>query len=330
MDLYFLFFEHSLNLLKKGGILSFVTPEKWTYVESATPLRRLLSKFHIEEIEHVRADAFEERITYPAITTIRKAAPSATNVKLRNGDAYTTKLPATGESWAARLRGAERTDVNTSDVLGNAVIRISAGVATGRDRLFVMDRADVPDDISQRWLRPTVSGRELGSVDLSSPPKRFLCPYADNGNLYAEDELGAYRDWAEQHRSELESRFCVSKNGKAWYSWHENPPMRDILQPKILFKDVASKPHFWVDRIGDIVPRHSVYYAVPKRGVDIKELAEYLNSKTARMWMKANCQRAANGYIRLQSRVLEKMPIPESLHVEGQVTLALYDETRKS
>jgi hypothetical protein len=323
MDLYFLFFEQGLKFLKEGSILSFVTPEKWTYVESAVPLRRLLDTFHIEEIEHICEDAFKKRITYPAITTIRKSAPSTTDVTLRNGETYTTTLPATGESWAARLRGAKQMDMDTGDVLGDAMVRISAGVATGRDRIFVIDESDVPDAISQQWLRPTVSGRELGTVDLASPPKRFLCPYAENGNLHPEDELSSYRDWAESHRSELEARFCVSKDGKAWYSWHETPPMDDILRPKILFKDVASEPRFWVDWKGEIVPRHSVYYAVPKRGVDIEDLAGYLNSKTARLWMEAHCHRAANGYLRLQSRVLKKMPIPKRLHVEEQFTLAL-------
>ncbi len=37
-----------------------------------------------------------------------------------------------------------------------------------------------------------------------------------------------------------------------------------ILRPKILCKDIGEKPQFWVDRSGQIVPRHSVYYIVPQ------------------------------------------------------------------
>lgn len=323
MDLYFLFFEHGLSLLRENGTLSFITPEKWTYVESAASLRRLLGAYHIEEIEHVPEDAFEGYVTYPAITTICKTDPAPTTVTLRSGETYSVRLPATGESWAARLRGEPASDADTGGVLGDAMVRISAGVATGRDQLFVVRHDEVPDGLSPRWLRPTVSGRQLGDVDLASPPHRFICPYSDNGRLYPEHDLGTYEDWAEQHRAELESRFCVSKNGKPWYSWHETPPMIDILRPKILFKDVASEPQFWVDESGEIVPRHSVYYGVPKRGVDIAELAEYLNGEAARTWLQRHCQRAANGYIRLQSRVLKKMPIPKRLQVEGQVSMAL-------
>lgn len=30
-------------------------------------------------------------------------------------------------------------------------------------------------------------------------------------------------------------------------------------------------------------------------------------------WLTANCQRAANGYLRLQSHVLKRLPLPERL-----------------
>jgi len=42
-DLYLLFFERSLALLAENGVLSFVTPEKYEYVDTAAPLRRLLT-----------------------------------------------------------------------------------------------------------------------------------------------------------------------------------------------------------------------------------------------------------------------------------------------
>ncbi len=38
----------------------------------------------------------------------------------------------------------------------------------------------------------------------------------------------------------------------------------EMLRPKILFKDIGARPQFWVDWTGDIVPRHSVYYLVPR------------------------------------------------------------------
>ena len=43
-DLYLLFFEQSLKLLRADGRLVFVTPEKYLYVQTAQPLRRELTE----------------------------------------------------------------------------------------------------------------------------------------------------------------------------------------------------------------------------------------------------------------------------------------------
>jgi len=97
--------------------------------------------------------------------------------------------------------------------------------------------------------------------------------------------------------------------------------MEDILQPKIVCKDVANVPRFWTDEKGDVVPRHSVYYIIPEDDVDINELREYLNSDDAQVWIEAHCQRAHNGYLRLQSKVLKDLPVPEKFGETYQATL---------
>jgi SAM-dependent methyltransferase len=324
-DLYFLFFEQALLLLKPGGRLSFITPEKWTYVESAAALRKLLTAkdVRVEEIEHVDEDAFDGRITYPCVTTIRRAPRGATTVILRDGTTHETRLPRSGESWAAAIRGVDFDHMDTGVTLGDAAIRISAGVATGRDRLFVTSREDVPPELDPEWIYPTVSGQELKQSDSVRAGSVFICPYRPDGSLPDEDELGAYGEWAQAHRETLERRYCVQNGGKKWYAWHETPPMGDILRPKILFRDVADEPKFWTDQKGDVVPRHSVYYLVPRSGAPIQGLAAYLNSAEAKAWMEGHCQRAANGYMRLQSRVLRHLPMPKELAPSHQTSLAV-------
>lgn len=105
-----------------------------------------------------------------------------------------------------------------------------------------------------------------------------------------EDELGDFGDWADINRDRLEDRSCVKKDKRPWYGWHENPTMKDILQPKLLCQDIAESPQFWIDTEGDVVPKHTVYYLIPKDHVDLEELAEYLNGPEASAWLEANCQ----------------------------------------
>jgi adenine-specific DNA-methyltransferase len=141
----------------------------------------------------------------------------------------------------------------------------------------------------------------------------MLVPYLKSGKLMSEQQLGLFKSYLlrREIRSQLVARTCVRH--KPWYSFHENPPLSDILRQKILCKDIAAKPRFWIDWTGEIVPRHSVYYIVPRDPSFLRKLNEYLNSKYAGEWLTANCQRATNGYLRLQSHVLKKLPIPSEL-----------------
>lgn len=312
-DLYGLFFERSLDLLDENGRLVFITPEKFEYTETTEPLRRLLAEHHVEEIEHIDEDSFDGYVTYPTITTVTNREPDRTRIVDRDGNERTAGLPADGSSWAAIVRGGVP-DLETGVTLGDVTKRVSCGVATGRDGVFVVDCREVPPPIeSEGWTYPTTSGKQLRIYDGPESRQVFICPYDERGRLPAEEELGAYRDWAELHRETLEERSCVRKGRRKWYAWHENPPMSDILRPKLLCKDVTESPRFWIDETGEVVPRHSVYYLVPNDGVDVHALAEYLNSGEVQAWLEGNCQRAANGYLRLQSKVLNRLPVPAKL-----------------
>jgi adenine-specific DNA-methyltransferase len=321
-DLYLLFFERSVNSLREGGTLSFVTPEKFEYVDTAAPLRRLLgaADVHVKEIEHLDEDAFDNLVTFPCVTTVRREQRNETRILLRNGKTHTTLLPQDGESWAATVRGTDVDDMKTGVTLGDVTVRISAGMATGADALFVMNRDEASPQLKPDWIRPTVSGRQLNANDGPQTDSVLVCPYRSDGTLPDASELGAFGMWAELHRDRLEDRSCV-ENGKPWYSWHETPPMSDLLRPKIVFKDITKRPRFWAERDGTVVPRHSVYYLVPKSGVPFDELLDYLNGSDARRWMNAHCQRAANGFIRLQSRVLRDLPVPKEWSKTYQETL---------
>jgi hypothetical protein len=76
---------------------------------------------------------------------------------------------------------------------------------------------------------------------------------------------------------------------------------------------VAKTPAFYVDAVGQVVPRHSVYYLVPRYRRLLRPLAEFLNSEAAREWITAHAQRAASGYLRLQSHVIKELCVPKDI-----------------
>jgi adenine-specific DNA-methyltransferase len=315
-DLYLLFFEQALNCLAPGGRLAFITPEKFLYVDTAEPLRILLATKRVEEILLLDEKTFGDLVTYPTVTVLSNLACNGrTKIQLRTGARVAVQLVADGRSWMPALHGDHgRAD---SPLLEDICVRISCGVATGADSVFVHKTKLLPADL-RSFAYPTISGRELCTQsEKLTTTNSMLIPYSVDGVLFAESRLGALKSYLSEptRMLQLRNRTCVQR--KPWYAFHETPPLSEILRPKILCKDITARPMFWIDRSGVLVPRHSVYYIIPSAPARISDLCDHLNSEYATEWLKAHCQRAANGYLRLQSAILKKLPIPDSLAVHS-------------
>jgi hypothetical protein len=307
-DLYFLFWEQGLRLLKPQGRMVFITPEKYLTVESARPLRRMLADRQVREIELYPESTFAGLVTYPTVTVVDSTTPTEpTRVVRRDGIVKSVRFDAAGDSLAPVLY-ADFGGVADGLTLDDICSRISAGVATGADRQFLAKTATLSRPLLE-YAYPTISGRQLATRDGPlDPVDSLLVPYDEDGRLISLDELNGLGDHLLQRQERLRARTCVQR--KPWYAFHETPPLKELLQPKILCRDVTKSPRFWTDDEGSIVPRHSVYYMVPRDARRLDDLAAYLNGPVALDWLLAHCQRAANGYLRLQSSVLKRLPVP--------------------
>lgn len=313
-DLYFLFFEQALRELRRGGTLVFVTPEKFLYVETARALRALLLGSKVEELAFLPEDTFPGRTTYPLVSTIRRMddeEPHVTRVLNRDGSSLATRLEGEG-SWLASTQVRRRTCNPGEQTLADCTLRISCGVATGADAVFVLQSA-ATDPQLRAFARPYLTGRDIAQDGSLTIRRTLLTPYDDDGALLPEKRLGALGEYLGRtaNRSRLERRYCAAR--KPWYAFHDSFPYKDIRRPKLICKDITSVPVFVVDRKGDLVPGHSTYFVVPRAAEDLDVLAEWLNGHDAREWLVAHCQRAANGFLRMQSHVLKQLPIPPSI-----------------
>lgn len=310
-DLYLLFFEHSIRALTDGGSLVFITPEKFLYVSTAAPLRRLLTSVAIESLHFVDEDTFEGLVTYPLISKVRALPPlSTTKVSLRDGSNRAIKLPSNGESWLQSI--SSRPEDSFGPTLNDISERISCGIATGADSVFVLKSSLLPDELLA-FAYPTISGRQIVMGREPYSTDSMLVPYRRDGSLLSEEAMGALGSYLATPalKAQLIARTCADR--KPWYAYHESPVPSLICRPKILCKDIGADPFFVIDRDGSLLPRHSVYYIIPSDPAILEELFEYLNSDFAKQWLRDHCQRASKGFVRLQSHVLKQLPIPDRL-----------------
>ncbi|MCC6318028.1 MAG: Eco57I restriction-modification methylase domain-containing protein [Gemmatimonadaceae bacterium] len=309
-DLYVLFFEQAMRMLATGGRLVFITPEKYLYVESARGLRKLLLSRHVSELHFADESTFGALVTYPLVTTVSAEGSLApTRVIDRDGTERDVRLES-ADSWLPTVRGHTSSD-HRGLVLGDVALRVSCGVATGADQVFVV-RATALSPALTRFAHPTLSGRQIALDRGIASDHVMLAPYDDTGRLLPESSLGVLGAYLNEpsRRAQLERRTCTAR--KKWFAFHDNLPLDVILRPKLLCKDITETPFFVVDEAGLVVPRHSVYYVVPVDPSDLGPLASYLNSAEARDWMRSHCQRAAKGFLRMQSHTLKQLPLPPS------------------
>jgi len=311
-DLYLLFFEKALRLLKPQGRLVFITPEKFLYVNTARSLRCILGNYCVREIEFISEETFGDLVTYPTVTTIDSSSDIeiTTRIRTRNGSQRNVIFPRDGSSLQPLVNDYQDHGHTNETTLSDVCLRISCGIATGADAVFVHKTRNLQPDLVH-YSYPTISGRDLSP---SRPEMRsdhsMLIPYDPMGKLLPLDELGALSNYlsAPAIRRRLEARTCAER--KPWYAFHDSVPLPQILRPKLICKDITAKPHFWIDHEGAIVPRHSAYYIVPLDASQITSLCDFLNGPTAANWLQAHCQGASQGFIRLQSSVLKRLPLP--------------------
>jgi hypothetical protein len=90
-----LFFERAISLGRKGGTLVFITPEKYTYVQAGSEVRKLLASHAVTDITLLQEDVFPGRTTYPTVSRLRiSIAGGHTQIQARNGIRETLENPS--------------------------------------------------------------------------------------------------------------------------------------------------------------------------------------------------------------------------------------------
>lgn len=333
LDLYALFIEHSLRFLSSRGRLAFVTPDKWLTAASSSRLRAYVSTaFRVRSIDRFdRHDLFAGVATVPCVTVLETPdSPQARvwdeaeygwwdvdakGVPKRVGRPEPLALTGDGEGWSAPTRPRGAAAAQSAVRLKDLIERVSVGVATGLNRCYMLDQVQA-QGIEPELLRPVARGRDIRAGSIDALERHMLVPYlfdeaGGNPRLIDLTEFPGARAHLDTYRPALEQRHCVRVWGKPWYDLHD-PVVEDLARrPKIVLPDVAHTPRFAVDD-GSVLPSHSAYYLLPKRGLELSlhDLARALNSAEVAAELRRTAPTAKSGYRRFRAQVLREVHVP--------------------
>jgi len=198
--------------------------------------------------------------------------------------------------------------------------RIRVGVKSCADKVFIRnDWETLPEAARPELLKPLTSHHiaRRFKPSISDRPSQILYPHeVVQGHRCAVD-LAKYpgsRAYLEAHRPALEARSYVIEAGREWYEiWVPQDPNAWAL-PKLVFRDIAEEPTFWIDLNGSIV-NGDCYWLICQKPTqtDLLWLAAAVGNSTfvERFYDHRFHNKLYAGRRRFMAQYVEKFPMPD-------------------
>lgn len=342
-DLYVYFIERALKLLRPGGQLAFVTPNKWLRATYAEPLRRYLTEqawpTQIVDFGHARK-FFPDADVSPCILVAQRPNETAQEPPVVIGcavprdqlqiDDLSNQLEAEGFElpraellptiWRVEhprtmmlLRKIEASGQRLQDYVGT---KPAYGIKTGfNEAFFISDevRAELirQDPNSNDIIKPYLRGMDVerwASVERTGW-MIFARRGIDIGRYPAvERHFNRFRERLEpkprDHRGEWGGRKAGSY---AWYELQDSVDYWEQLEaPKIIFQDIAWSPRFCLDGNGRYL-NNTAYFVQSGDAY----LLGILNSPVFWWYAWRTAQHGKDEALRLFGEFMAEVPIPD-------------------
>lgn len=197
--------------------------------------------------------------------------------------------------------------------------KVRVGVKTCADKVFVRsDWQDMANADRPELLKPLTThhiARRFRSRS-TERPSQIIYPHEVVQGRRRAVNLACYprsRAYFEVNRSTLESRRYVTEAGREWYEiWVPQDP--DAWnQPKLVFRDIAPEPTFWIDMDGSVV-NGDCYWLVSQNPAqtDLLWLAVAVGNSTfiERFYDLCFHNKLYAGRRRFITQYVEKFPLP--------------------
>lgn len=352
-DLYVYFYERALQLLRSGGVLCFISSNKYFRANYGEKLRA-----HIARTTQVRqvidfgdADVFTA-IAYPSIIVAKKT-PGQDEP---GGQARVFPWPQDGlleqfqeefreksflmpqselspKGWWFQ-RPAERRLLDklrkAGTPLGEYVNgRFYYGIKTGFNKAFVVDRPTrdrlvAEDASSEELLKPFLRGRDV---------KRWRCDWKDLWLIFTRrgcniENYPAIHAHLAQFREQLEPGVPGGRKPGSykWYEIQDNIAYwQEFEQPKIVFGRFMTRPTYAFDDEG-FLHNDALYLASRVRPY----IVAILNSRVNWYFLRSLSTDLQNGYLQALLQYQEQIPVPNAPPEEQTALEELVGQIREA
>lgn len=331
-DLYVYFYARAVEMLAPGGMLAFISSNKFFRANYGKGLRAFLGRScGIVSITDFGDSPIFEATAYPMVFIAQKGTQDSktwlVDTRVSGGGGLDVKAISRdkgfalacgalqGEEWSfADSATAERIERMrmSGPSLGEYVNgQIFAGIKTGLNAAFWIDDRTrnallEADPASDELIRPLCKGDDIQKWHFGSDTGRWIV-YTPRGTDIArypaiEKHLRAFKGRLEQRA--LDQEWFELQQAQTRYA-------EEFSSPKIVYPDIGLEPRFALDQGGLYIDMTA--FCIPS---DDLFLLAVLNSKVVQEFYAYISAQIRGGYVRYKRQYVERIPIPRASRKE--------------
>ncbi|MGI5830055.1 MAG: Eco57I restriction-modification methylase domain-containing protein [Bradymonadia bacterium] len=339
-DLYCLFVERGYQLLRQGGYLAYILPNKWLIVDYGEALRRILRRCDIVEILNFGNLQFFSAATVNVSSLVFIKAPQTTTLRVLSANfqniAEVFDHCVRDQSYVPASEFLERKQWAIVDIADKAVIDVMAkmplrlkelpieiryGIKTGYNKAYYIDRACkeqlvAADARSADLIVAMLRGRHIKAWYTQNIDYLLL---VHNGIKHAGqnpidiEQYPAIKAHLDQYYDSLQNR---EAQGDTPYNLRSCSYISQFQKPKIIYPNMSKALPFMYDQDGMYINDKAFFMSAKSDAFSLYGLLALLNSSFCKCWIRYHCPDLLGGTREIRKVYFEQLPLPNLLSPE--------------
>ena len=333
-DIYCLFYEKGADLLRDGGVLCYITSNKWMRAAYGKKLRKFLSESVDTQtvLDFGMAQNFGAATTYTCILKIVKQ-PSQNRTRSCYVTDDQTAMADPGrysrensveqfhlneQAWVVISKARQKVKT-LIEALGTPLkqwdIEINYGIKTGFNEAFYIteeQRSQILSDepSAEKIIVPLVRGRHIARYEIDWDQGWMINSH--NG-LPAEavDPIDLRRNFPKvwkhvsAYEKQLENR---SDKGEHWSNLRSCAYLREFNKPKVIYQEIATTLPFYFDECENYF-LDTTAFMLSSSTESLGALSAFLNSSLFRCCFRDNFPEYSGNAYRVKKTFMQQIPI---------------------
>jgi methylase of polypeptide subunit release factors len=335
-DLYVAFFEQGLRLLSSRGTLAYITANRFTKNTYGAGLRKLITdsfrvRFYVN-LEHTQP--FLTHVSaYPAIVVVDRQRGRSTKAgtledvesetleKVRRQsfgragkviESFRSWFPE-GAPWSTTSAKEQASLSRLAATLPTLELsapgtRVGIGVATGADKVFVLEKKH--EEIEESRQIPLLMASNVYNDRLDWSGRYLVNPFVDegNGNLVELSDYPGLAEYLQANFEALHRRHVAKARPRSWYRTIDRIWPDLVHRPKLVIPDIQGSTVIGYDD-GQFYPHHNLYW-ITSESWPLLALKAMLRSSIVYEQVRAYSVQMRGGSVRFQAQTLRKIRLP--------------------